>query len=62
MFAFTGATVVVSLRHNALFSASDLSTWVWFAVFGAAALVSAVMCVSMILSRTPDRRAVAGAT
>lgn len=37
MLVFTAGTVAVSLVHRELFSTSDLSTWVWFAGFGAAA-------------------------
>ena len=40
MLVFTGGTVVVSLVHRELFSASDPSTWAWFVVFGAAAVCS----------------------
>ncbi|MGZ8763419.1 MAG: hypothetical protein ACXW2Y_08860 [Acidimicrobiia bacterium] len=50
MFAFTFATVVVSLVHRELFSASDLSTWVWFAVFGGATVVLMAMGASMIMA------------
>lgn len=43
MLVFTAGTVAVSLVHRELFSTSDLSTWVWFVGFGAAAAASLAM-------------------
>jgi hypothetical protein len=62
MFAFTTATVVVSIKHRDLFSASDVSSWVWFTVFGGATVFLLIMCASLILSRASRRPAVAPAT
>jgi hypothetical protein len=50
MFAFVVATLVVSLVHRELFSASDLSDWLWFAWFATAAGALAFMCASMFSS------------
>jgi len=55
MLAFTVATVVVPVVHRELFSASDLSTWVWFVVFGGAAVALAAMVVSMVTAGRSDR-------
>ena len=51
MFAFSVATVVISLVHRELFSASDVSAWAWFTIFFGAAAGLLGMLTSMILSR-----------
>jgi hypothetical protein len=43
MLVFAAGTVIVSLMHRELFSASDVTTWAWFGGFGAAAAVLLVM-------------------
>jgi hypothetical protein len=56
MLVFTAGTVIVSLVHGDLFS-SELSTWVWFGGFGAAAVILLVMTARSIPAALADRRA-----
>jgi hypothetical protein len=48
MLALTTGTVVVSVLHGELFSASDVADWIWFIGFGAAAAVLAAMCAILL--------------
>jgi hypothetical protein len=48
MLAFTGGTIIVSVVHNELFSAGDVSDWLWFIGFGVATLVLAGMGMRII--------------
>jgi hypothetical protein len=58
MLAFVVATLVASIVHDELFSASELEDWVWFGVFGALSVALAAMCAAVTatvrLGRAPD--------
>jgi hypothetical protein len=51
MLAFTTATLVVSLIHRNLFSAKELSDWIWFGSFGIA-----TFCLGALTMRTQQVR------
>ncbi len=57
MLAFAGATLVVSIIHDELFSASDVEAWVWFGVFGVLTVTMAVMCGWALAAGRSGRRA-----
>lgn len=48
MLAFTAGTVVVSIVHRELFSASDVVDWIWFGGFAAATAVLVVMGAQVV--------------
>jgi hypothetical protein len=56
MLVFTAGTVIVSLAHRDLFSASDVTAWVWFGAFGAAAAILLVMTARSVPAALADRR------
>jgi hypothetical protein len=57
MLVFTAGTVIVSLVHRELFSASDVTTWVWFGGFGAAAVILLLLTARAVPAATADRAA-----
>jgi hypothetical protein len=56
MLAFTAGTLIVSWVHAELFSAGDVSDWVWFLGFGAATVVLAAMGVRIVQAAVPAGR------
>lgn len=56
MLAFVGATLVVSIIHDELFSASDVEDWVWFGVFGVLTVTMAGMCATALTAGRSGRR------
>ena len=62
MLAFTAGTIIVSLIHRALFSASDGATWLWFGSFGVCAAVLLVMTARALPAALADRRVARPAT
>jgi hypothetical protein len=45
MFVFTAGTLLASLIHIGLFSAGDLSDWIWFFAFGILTMLLGIMSV-----------------
>jgi hypothetical protein len=57
MLVFTAGTVIVSLVHRELFSASDVATWIWFAGFAAAAAFLLLMSARSLPAALADHPA-----
>jgi hypothetical protein len=57
LLVLTAGTLIVSLIHDELFSASDVATWVWFGGFGAAAACLLAMTARSVPAALADRHA-----
>ena len=49
-WVFAGGVLLASLIHHALFSLTNLSTWLWFGAFAWAVLIMSVLCALALLS------------
>jgi hypothetical protein len=56
MLVFTAGTVIVSLVHSELFSASEVTSLVWFGGFGAAAAILLAMTARSVPAALAERQ------